>query len=460
MTTIVEGIGDYAASLRYEDVPADVVDYAKRLFLDGLACIYAGLDSTPARLVEQTAASLGGHPQASVIRTGEKTSAQHAALTNGVALRFPDFNDIYYGPAWAAHASDSLGALLAVAEWRQRNGRAFLEAMLVTYEVQLRFSDLPAERNLWHRGWQHTAACAYASAAGVGRLLGLDGLRIANAVALSGARANTFSEIRRGKIAMDKALSEPLAASNSVFCAALAETGFTACLTILEGPYGFQQAVAGGIDVTSLVPQEGDFRVPRIAIKPYPVQGMTPAMVQAALELRASHGLDPAEIQAITVFVPEEAVTKPSWDPKKLDPQSKETADHSFHYCVAVALAAGEVTAAQFGSRWLEDPAVRSLIGKVSLEVRDDLTALYREGARPAGIAIHTGRGTFERDVLYPKGDPRNPMTWIDVTHKFMSQAVPRIGEERARSVVERAMRLEDERDMAAFLRALVACRP
>jgi 2-methylcitrate dehydratase len=215
--------------------------------------------------------------------------------------------------------------------------------------------------------------------------------------------------------------------------------------------------VAGGIDVTSLVPQKGDFRVPRISIKPYPVQGMTPAMVQAALELRASHGLQPAEIEAVKVFVPEEAVTKPSWDAKKLDPESKETADHSFHYCVAVALAAGEVTAAQFGARWLEDAAVRSLIGKVSLEVRDDLTALYRQGARPAAVEIRTSRGTFHRDVLYPKGDPRNPMTWDDVKRKFLSQAASRLGEARARSVVERAMRLEDERDMAAFLRALVA---
>jgi 2-methylcitrate dehydratase len=456
MTTVVEGIGRYTASLRYEEIPPDVIDYAKRLFLDGLACIFAGIDSAPALLVEQTTGMFGGHPQSTLVRSRGKTSAQHAALVNGVALRFPDFNDIYYGPAWAAHCSDSLAALLAVGEWRHRGGREFLEAMLVTYEVQLRFSDLPAEKNLWHRGWQHTAACAYASAAGIGRLLHLDAAQIANAVALAGARANTFSEIRRGKIAMDKALSEPLAASNSVLCAALAEAGFTACLTILEGPYGFQQAVAGGMDVSSLVPTTNVFRLPRIAIKPYPVQGMTPAMVQAALELKAMHGLQPGEIEAIRLFVPQEAVTKPSWDAKKLDPESKETADHSFHYCVAVALVAGTVTQAQFTTDWLENPAVRSLMGRISLEVRLDLTELYRTGARPAGIEINTTRGTFQHDVLFPKGDPRDPMTWDDVTQKFLTHAAPRLGAAGSRSVAQRAMQLESEADMAAFMSALI----
>lgn len=455
MATVVEAIGDYAARLRYDDVPPEVLDYAKRLCLDGLACLYAGIDSEPALLVEQTVVAAGGEAHATIIRSGRRISAQHAALVNGVALRFPDFNDIYYGPAWAAHPSDSLAALLAVGEWRQRSGRELLAAMIVAYEIQLRFSDLPAERNFWHRGWQHTAACAYASAAGIGKLLGLDGTRSAHAIALSGARANTFSEIRRGRIAMDKALSEPLAASNSVFAGLLAEAGFTACLTILEGPYGFQQAVAGGIDVASLVPRPGEFRVPRIGIKPYPVQGMTPALVQAALELREAHGIDPADIEAVRLFVPEEAVTKPSWDPTKLAPGDKETADHSFHYCVAVALVAGEVTTAQFTRRWIDDPAVHALIGRMTLHARDDLTDLYRQGTRPAAIEIRTARGTHGRDVPYPKGDPRNPMTWDDVARKFLQCASARLGDSRAIEIVDRARALEKERNIGDFVQRL-----
>lgn len=457
MSTIVEQIGKYVQSVRCEDIPPGVLDYSKRLFLDGLACMFGGLDSAPARLVHDTVAELGGTRQATLIHSGRKTTAQHAALANGVALRFPDFNDIYYGPAWAAHCSDSLAALLAVAEWRRRPGIDLLLAMILTYEVQLRFSDLPVEKNLWHRGWQLTVACACASAAGISRLLELNETQTAHAIALAGARTNTFSEIRRGNIAMDKAFSEPIAASASIFYALLAERNFTACLTILEGRYGFRHAVAGGVDVTPLVPQVGDFRISKVAIKPYPVQGMTPAMVQAALELRTEHDIRPDDIEAVQILAPEEAITKPSWDPTKLKPDSKETADHSFHYCVAVALVAGEVTSRQFEREWIESSAVRGLIDKTTLTPRADLTALFQQGARPAAIEVRTRQGTFYREVLYPRGDPKNPMTWDDVKAKFMSQAASLLGERRALQIVERVSRLEKEKNVARLVKLLAA---
>jgi 2-methylcitrate dehydratase len=460
LTTLIEQIGGYSANLRSEDIPAAVLDYAKRLFLDALACMYAGVDSAPVKLAYEVAAELGGKPQATLLNTGEKMNAQQAALINGVALRFPDFNDIYYGPAWAAHPSDSTAALLAIAEWQRKSGMELLLAMIATYEVQLRFSDLPAEKNLWHRGWQHTAPCAYASAAGVAKLLGLTAEQTAHAMALSGARTNTFSEIRRGKIAMDKAMSEPLAASASVYCAMLAKRGFTSCLTVLEGPYGLKHAVAGGIDVSGLLPQPGDFRILRVAIKPYPVQGMTPAMVQAALELRAEHNLKAEDIQSLQLFVPQEALTKPSWDAKKLAPDSKETADHSFHYCVAVALVAGKVTALQFEPEWLNNTTVHAVMSRISLIARDDLTNIYKQGACPAAMEIKTRSTSFYCEVLQPKGAAANPMNWAEVRNKFMSQAAPRLGEGQAAVVADRVQIIEREQDMADFVRLLIPAGP
>src|SRR5688500_5518126 len=200
MGTIVERIGEYAASLRPEHLDAAVSDYAKRILLDSFACGYGGLESEPARIVRHGIAELGGDAQATLFGKDARSSAQFAALANGVAIRYQDYNDVYFGPAWTAHPSDNLASLIAVAEWQQCSGADFLLAMVAAYEVQLRFSDLPVERNLWHYGWHHTAACAYASAAGVSKLLGLDAAQTAHAIALAGARANTFAEIRHGNI--------------------------------------------------------------------------------------------------------------------------------------------------------------------------------------------------------------------------------------------------------------------
>jgi 2-methylcitrate dehydratase len=331
--------------------------------------------------------------------------------------------------------------------------------MIAAYEVQMRFSDLPVSKNLWHSGWHHTGACAYAAAAGVSKLLGLDAQRTMHAITLAGARSNTLAEIRHGDIPMDKALSAPVVASQSILYALLAQRGFTGCSTLLEGPYGFGAAVARGAEVEPLVPSRGDFRLLKIGLKPYPVEGMTPAMVQAAIELKEAHAIDPAEVRSIRIFAHEEALTKPSWDAKKLAPTTKETADHSFHYCVAVALVAGKCTAAQFEAEWLRHPAVAALIAKTTLHARADLTALFKQGARPAAVEIATGRGTFYRGVNYPLGDPRSPMTWEHVGRKLADQAADRIGTERVREIAERARGLEKETDLRAFAALLASGR-
>ncbi len=451
MSTVVERIGEYAAALQPEDLGAAVTDYAKRILLDSLACGYGGLDSEPARIVRRSVAELDGGAQATLLGTGTKANAQFAALANGVAIRYQDYNDVYFGPAWTAHPSDTIATVLAAAEWSGRSGRDFLLGMVIAYEVQMRFSDLPVAQNLWHRGWHHTAACSYAAAAGAGRMLGLDARQIGHAVALSGARSNTFSEIRHGDIPMDKALSAPIVASQAILYALLARQGFTGCGTLLEGPYGFGKAVAGGVDVEPLVPQRGDFRIMKIGLKPYPVEGMTPAMVEAAIALRNEHQLDPGEIESIRILAHEEAVTKPSWDDHKLAPTNKETADHSFYYCVAVGLVAGECTSEQFNDVWLRNPAVAKLMAVTTLEAKPELTALFKQGARPAAVEVTTRRGVFSREVLYPKGDPRNPMNWADVTQKFMKQAEPVLGRTLAQEIVERTNAIEKEADMRAF---------
>lgn len=436
--TVVEEIGAYAASVRFERLPSQVVERIKILILDSLACLYGGYSSEPAELARR---AYVGHERcnsgaASVIPTGERVGDVSAAVVNGVALRYLDQNDVYFGPAWTAHPSDNFAALLAVAEAEDRSGRDLVAATVVAYEVQLAFADLPVERNLWHRGWHHSAACAYASAAGCGKLYGLEGGALADAMALSGARANTLAEIRHGPISMDKALSAPLVASGGITSARLAREGFTGCRAILDGQYGFCAVVAGGVDPRNLIPDDECYRVLKVSLKPYPVEGMTISMVEAALKIRESITAgDLAHVTRIVVGTHEEAMSKPSWDVAKEHPQTKETADHSFSYCVAVALVAGQVTRAEFSDQWLHDATVRSLMAKTSFVVQEEMTRLYAKGARPASVRVEMEDGSVVSAACpYPKGDPLNPMTAEDVTQKFVGYARPYIGDAAKRA--------------------------
>jgi 2-methylcitrate dehydratase len=185
---------------------------------------------------------------------------------------------------------------------------------------------------------------------------------------------------------------------------------------------------------------------------------MTPAMVQAAIELKNEHSLKPDEIEAIRIFAHEEAVTKPSWDDYKFAPANKETADHSFYYCTAVGLVAGDCPSEQFSDKWLRNPDVAKLMKLCTLKAKPELTALFKQGARPAAVEVRTRRGTFTREVLYPKGDPRNPMTWSDVTRKFMSQAEPVIGRALADRIVNRTCAVEAESSARAYAELLGMC--
>lgn len=455
MSTVVERIAEYAWALKYEDIDAATRNYAKRVFLDSLGCAFGALEGEPVRIVRGVVNDLGGAPQATLIGQGAKTSAHLAALANGVAIRYLDFNDVYFGPAWTAHPSDATGALLAVAESQQRSGKDLLTALVLTYEMQMRFSDLPVARNLWHEGWDHSCSCAYASATGVAKLLGLDARRIAHAIALSGARANTLSEIRVGDIPMDKALSAPVAAANSVLYGLLARQGFTGCSTLLEGKYGFKNAVAKGADVEPLVPEKGVFLINKVGLKPYPVEGMTIAMVQAGVEVGIENGIRADEIEAVRIITHEEAITKPSWGPKKLKPTSKETADHSFPYCVAVALVAGKCTPEQFSASWLGDPTVARLISLTTMASTPEMSAIYKSGHRPAAVEVRTKRGTFLKEVPYPTGDPKNPMSWDQVIVKFTSMASNVVGKEKAERIVASIDKIDQMSNVAELAETL-----
>ena len=254
---------------------------------------------------------------------------------------------------------------------------------------------------------------------------------------------------------MDKALYRRRDQPFSTRCLRGRASGWNAA----RGPYGFGQAVAGGVDVEPLVPQRGDFRTMKIGLKPYPVEGMTPAMVEAAIALRNEHQLDPGEIESIRILAHEEAVTKPSWDDHKFAPANKETADHSFYYCVAVGLVAGECTSEQFNDAWLRNPIVAKLMAVTTLEAKPELTALFKQGARPAAVEVKTRRGVFSREVLYPKGDPRNPMSWAEVTRKFMKQAEPVLGSTLAQEIVARTNAMGKEADVRAFAERLGGAR-
>src|SRR3954462_348290 len=178
MTTLVEQLSQYAAALRYEDLPRAVVDRAKRLIIDTVGCALGGYWSEPARIARDLAATVRSSEPVSVIGNGERTSPDLGTFANGVMIRFLDFNDGYTSIGESGHPSDSIAAVLSTAELRRRSGKDAIAAIVLAYEVFCRVCD---EVDLKPLGFDHVTVGGMASAAAAARLMNLTGKDLANA---------------------------------------------------------------------------------------------------------------------------------------------------------------------------------------------------------------------------------------------------------------------------------------
>src|ERR1044071_5452032 len=174
MPTMSEQLGAYAARLKYEDLPAEVVHKAKCLILDTIGCAFGGYDSEPAKIAHDYASTIKSRKPATVLCSGLQTSADLAAFVNDVMMRYLDFNDGYITHG-SGHPSDSIGALLPAAEIAGRNGRDPILGTVLAYEVFCRIGDAWDNKS---NGIDHATIGAMASAAGAARVYGLDERRI------------------------------------------------------------------------------------------------------------------------------------------------------------------------------------------------------------------------------------------------------------------------------------------
>jgi 2-methylcitrate dehydratase len=450
-------LANLVCGMRYEDLPEPARREAKRLIVDTIGCAFGGYTGEPAKIVRRTVAELGGCPEATIIGSGARTSCALATFANGTMMRYLDNND-YYHSRDPSHTSGNLAAALAVAERRHASGRDVLLAFVIAYEVQLRLCDFAGRPNLWERGWHHATNMAFASAALAGRLLGLTPVQMANALALAGSHNNTLCQSQRGNIPMMKATAEASIARGGVEAAMLARHGLTGPEEIFEGAFGWGRCVAGEVDFERLTaPVDHDhLRILDTCMKPYAAEMMTQSPIQAAIEVVRDNGLDPRLIRRVQVRFHEYALKKPSWDPKKNDPRDRETADHSFQYCVAVALLDGACGPEQFTAERLASPVVRQLMSNTTLVADPEFTRLWPKSSGAAVRVEMEGGAAFEAVCPYPPGHPMNRLTDAQVEAKFRRLTAGLLTEAQKRSILGAVADLEACDDIGMLMAMLV----
>ena len=451
MDRSISALSRYATDLRFEDLPADAVHETKRRLVDTLGCFLGGFNAEPSRMARAIARRCIGNPPARILGTTEMSTPQEAAFANGVMMRYLDYNDVYFVQS-TGHPSDTISAILAMADAVHADGRTVVTATALAYEPYCNLSEvLPREL-----GWDMCVYGVLAGAVGSAKILGLSEARMAQAISLAITPNLALEQTRIGELSIWKGGAAPNAARNAVFAALLAREGFTGPDEAIEGRWGLWHKV-GRYNWAPFGGPGVPFRVTRTHLKNYPAVLHAQSPITAALKLYGQVPIEDIELVAIdSYWVANRYLDRnsPDWNPA-----TRETADHSIPYLVATALIEGQVTEASFDQQHLDDPRLRSLIARTTIRETAEFTAIYPDGC-PCRIEIVSKTGARKvASARYFKGHAKNPLSDGEVEAKFRRLANGLLEPQQTDAILSKLWRCEELADIADVLELFIVKR-
>lgn len=419
--TQVEQIAAFVRRASYDDLSDEVRSQLKIRVLDTLGCAIGAVDGEPIQLIRTLIDDLGGAGLCTMIGGGQ-TSPDRAAFYNSALVRYLDFNDSYLAKDETCHPSDNLGAILAAAEYANQSGREFLTALAVAYQVQCRLSDVAPVRA---RGFDHTTQGSYAVTAGVSRALGLDACKTANALAISGTAFNALRVTRTGALSHWKGLAYPNTAFGCTHATFLAMRGITGPLEVFEGNKGFMDTIAGRFEIDWS--QEDLGRVTSTILKRYNAEIHSQSAIEGILELKREYGFIAAEVTQIEIEIFDVAyhIIGGGVEGDKTMVRTKEEADHSLPYLIAVAVLDNGVMPEQYKPDRIRRHDVQRLLKKILIRPSEAYSLRFPvEMPCRITVLLSDDRVLIKEKQDY-EGFHTNPMQWETIVQKFERLSEP-----------------------------------
>ena len=447
MDNTTSRLTDFAMAFASSPLPVATVHECKRRIIDTLACAFGAYEDPVSQLARNVATRYCGTPGASVWGSTASTSQEAAAFANGVMLRVLDLSDTYLGKS-RGHPSDVISGIMAVGESVGASGIAVINAITLAYEIYCSFCDAI---DINSRGWDQPVYSGFASAIGIGKLLGLTRDQMANAISLALTPNMAMYQTRQGQLSSWKGCASANAARNAVFAAMLARDGFTGPGESFEGGSGLWNAV-GKIDWELPVANSPN-KITQTHMKCFPICYHGQSSAWAAFQARKQ--VKPEQINSIEVATYRQAVAMMGADPSRWAPETRETADHSLPFVVATGLLHGEITSRSFSNERLADTAIAAIMRKVKVVEDTTLSAQYPDSAASRLTIGTDDNNTLVIDVQYPKGHANLPMDDPQVEDKFIDLFQQYGDAGHARTVLAALWnfdRMPDTRQLAALL--------
>lgn len=424
---ITSAIADYVVSACPADLPDSVRREALRSLFNIVGCTIGGARHDITERANRALGAFSGPRHATLFGRGAKADVLHATLINCLSSSVFSFDDTHE-QAVVHPAGPVSSAVLALAELRPTSGEDLLSAFALGVEMECRLckavSVPPAKGSI---AWSGTGITGgFGAAIAAGRMLGLDrtGMRRAMGIALAQAAG-----IRAMHGTMMTPMMPALAGQTGLRAALLAEQGFTAGLTALEGRYGFLTVFAEEADTDALAGGLGTrFEILRNTYKPYPCGIVIHPIIDACLQLRRDHGVTAERIARVDIRASPGAMALCN----NRNPKDEMQAHVSLHHWTAVAFIRGTARIQDMDTETaVKDPALMAFQDRVEATLDPAIAA----DAAVVTLTLTDGT-TLSCRIEHGIGSATRPMTDAELEAKFRDLAEPVVGPARAGELI------------------------
>jgi 2-methylcitrate dehydratase PrpD len=447
---ITQDLAKYCHGLKFHQLPEEVIDRVKYFFLDfiGVACRGSREDSSQSmyRFVKE----MGRGPKNGVIiGTKERAPYLYAALANGTSSHAIEMDDVH-NEASLHPGVVVFPAALATSEMVGANGKNFIEAVVLGYEVMIRLGKALGPEKHYRRGFHPTATCGtFGSSVAASKILGLKEEGMTNTMGIAGSQAAGSMEfLAQG--AWTKRFHPGWAAHNGMIAAHLARKGFRGPTSIIEGRDGFLRAYSDGPDESMILKRIGvDFEILRTSLKPHACCRYMQPPIDGILKIVIENNLQPDQVENVRLGILR-AGFPIVVEPKeiKYNPKSIVDGQFSMPFGAAVAILYRKAGLNEFHLSKIRSEEVKRMMDRVECIEDPDLEKTYpKQWCATVEILTKDGKKYFKK-IEYCKGDPEDPLSWDEVIEKFYDLSSRLLTKERRLKIVEQVKRLEEIRDL------------
>ncbi len=428
---VTRALAEYIVSLKFTDLPSDVVDAAKMCFLDWLGVTLSGSKEPLTNILLQVAEEQGGKSQATIIGRNRKASLLQAALINGAASHALDFDDVHL--KMMGHPSVPVfPAILSLGEWKKSSGKDFITAFIAGFEAECRIASIVYPEH-YSCGWHATGTLGhFGAAAACANLMGLTPSQTVYALGIAGTQSSGIKQVFG---TMCKPFHAGKAAMNGLLSALLAEKGFTSSTDMLEGDKGFSKVFSTRMEPAKALERLGEeYSIRGVVFKRHASCFETHAAIDAALALKEEYGLTPEQVDSIHLTAFPVACDIAGIPAPKTGLEGK----FSLSFCVALALADGNTGEASFNDQKVWDQGLIALRDKVRIEPAAGLSPSR------AKMRIFTRDGRIlekSMDTLDLSRD-REKMK-MELAHKFHDLSTPILGGDKTEKLISKITKLD-----------------